>query len=167
MRIFLLGLMGSGKSSVGKLLARALSCPFYDSDTLIEAKAGKSIARIFSEDGEAAFRTLESEILTELSHAPEGVIACGGGAILSAPNRTLMAKTGIPIVLQASLDSLEKRLEKETGKRPLLPEENWKDRLKEIAAARSPLYAKIPTQIDTDDKTPEAIAAEIRQRVGV
>lgn len=118
--IFLIGFMGSGKSTVGALLAERLNLPFIDSDKEIEQAAGKSITAIFEQDGEGAFRTLEMNFLRRLESEKQSVIAVGGG--LPAVNGALefMHQTGLVIYLNTSLLTLLKRLKDEKSSRPLL-----------------------------------------------
>jgi shikimate kinase len=118
--IFLIGFMGSGKSTVGALLAERLSLPFLDSDKEIEKKNGKSITEIFSQDGEAAFREMEMDFLQELEVVKPSVIAVGGGLPGSENALPLMHKMGLVIYLNTSLLTLIKRLREEKEQRPLL-----------------------------------------------
>ena len=118
--IFLIGFMGSGKSTVGALLAERLSLPFLDSDKEIEKKAGKSIAEIFSQEGEAAFREMEMDFLQELKAIKPSVIAVGGGLPASENALPLMHEMGLVIYLNTSLLTLLKRLREEKEHRPLL-----------------------------------------------
>lgn len=118
--IFLIGFMGSGKSTVGALLAEHLDLPFLDSDKEIEKKAGKSISAIFSEDGESAFRELEMEFLQGIKSVKPSVIAVGGGLPAIDNALSLMHESGLVIYLNTSLLTLLKRLREEKAQRPLL-----------------------------------------------
>lgn len=118
--IFLIGFMGSGKSTVGALLADRLNLPFLDSDKEIEKKTGKSISTIFSEDGEAAFREMEKEFLVGLKSLEPAVIAVGGGLPTIEHALPLMHEMGLVIYLNTSLLTLLKRLRDEKDQRPLL-----------------------------------------------
>lgn len=120
--IFLIGFMGSGKSTVGALLAERLNLPFLDSDKEIEKKAGKSIAGIFSKDGEAAFREMEMNFLQELKSIEPSVVAVGGGLPTLENALPLMHEMGLVIYLNTSLLTLIKRLREEKEQRPLLRE---------------------------------------------
>ncbi|MGV3612345.1 MAG: shikimate kinase [Fluviicola sp.] len=118
--IFLIGFMGSGKSTIGALLAERLGLPFLDSDKEIEKKAGKSINSIFSEDGEAAFRRMELDFLKELQSTPVSIVAVGGGLPTIDGAIELMHEFGLVIYLNTSLLTLIKRLREEKQDRPLL-----------------------------------------------
>ena len=118
--IFLIGFMGSGKSTVGALLAERLNLPFIDSDKAIEQVAGKSISAIFEQDGEAAFRTLEMNFLRRMESEPRSVIAVGGGLPTVEGSIELMHQFGLVIYLNTSLLTLLKRLRDEKADRPLL-----------------------------------------------
>lgn len=118
--IFLIGFMGSGKSTVGTLLAERLNLPFLDSDREIEKKKGKSITEIFSQDGEAVFREMEMEFLEKLESIEPSVIAVGGGLPVNENALPLMHEMGLVIYLNTSLLTLLKRLREEKAQRPLL-----------------------------------------------
>ena len=120
--IFLIGFMGSGKSTVGAMLAERLNLPFLDSDKEIEKKSGKSITEIFSKDGEAAFREMEMNFLQELKSVAPSVIAVGGGLPTIENALPLMHEMGLVIYLNTSLLTLIKRLREEKEQRPLLRE---------------------------------------------
>ena len=178
--ITLTGFMGSGKTTVGKVLADFLGCPFLDLDDLIVKKAGKSIPEIFEQDGEPAFRELEARLLrlTVAKYAEStAVLALGGGAILAPASAALLREKTVCIYLRASLDTLLARLEGETAGRPLLNEIPGQagndggsvvmpgpDRASVAArlAAREPLYEKTAHVImDTDGLSPDEVADEI------
>lgn len=160
MMIALTGFMGSGKTTVGKILADFLGCPFLDLDDLIVKKAGKSIPEIFEQDGESAFRELEARLLrqTVAKYAEStAVLALGGGAILAPASAALLRDKTVCIYLRATLDTLLARLEGETAGRPLAD-----DALAERLAAREPLYEKTAhVTIDTDGLSPDEVADEI------
>lgn len=122
--IFLIGFMGSGKSTVGALLAERLNLPFLDSDKEIEQKVGKSISEIFSQNGEAAFREMEMNFLQELKSMESSVVAVGGGFPTIKNALQLMHESGLVIYLNTSLLTLIKRLKEEKGQRPLLKDLN-------------------------------------------
>ena len=107
MNIYLIGMMGSGKSTVGKILAEKMELLFIDLDSEIEKTGGKSVSEIFNQDGEDHFRKLESE---ELKQYSESVVACGGGIILDEENRQYINENGVAVLLTASMDELFKRL---------------------------------------------------------
>ncbi len=142
--------MGTGKSTVGKVLAEKLDWPFFDSDQKIEEAAGKSISRIFAEDGEAHFRQLEREVLAELSRKRQVVIATGGGSLLCEENRKELSR-GLLFVLDANLPSISRRIEKD-GARPLL------SRIEPLYQERKKLYLGFPFHLETEGRTPREIA---------
>ena len=160
MLITLTGFMGSGKTTVGRILADALGCPFLDLDDSIVKKAGKSIPDIFAQDGEPAFRQLEARLLrqtVEKYGESTAVLSLGGGAILAPASATLVHENTVCIYLRATLDSLLERLAGETAGRPLADAS-----LSERLAAREPLYEKTAhVVIDTDGLTPEEVSDEI------
>lgn len=160
MLISLCGFMGSGKTTVGRILADALGCPFLDLDELIVNKAGKSIPDIFAEDGEAAFRQLEARLLKQtVEKYGEGtaVLSLGGGAVLTPTSAALLQEKTVCIYLRATLDTLLGRLAGETAGRPLAD-----DAMAERLAAREPLYEKTAhVTIDTDGLSPEEVSDEI------
>ena len=158
--ITLTGFMGSGKTTVGKVLADFLGCPFLDLDELIVKKAGKSIPDIFAQDGEPAFRLLEAKLLrqtVEKYTENTAVLALGGGANLAPASAALLHEKTVCIYLRATLDTLLQRLAGETAGRPLA-DASLADRL----ASREPLYEKTAhVIIDTDGLAPDEIADEI------
>ena len=160
MMITLTGFMGSGKTTVGKVLADFLGCPFMDLDDLIVKKAGKSIPEIFAEDGEAAFRQLEARLLRQtVEKYTENtvVLALGGGAVTAPASAALLREKTVCIYLRATLETLQSRLEGETAGRPLA-DASLADRL----AAREPLYEQTAhVIIDTDGLSPDEVADEI------
>ena len=160
MLITLTGFMGSGKTTVGRILADALGCPFLDLDDLIVKKAGKSIPDIFAQDGEPAFRQLEARLLrqtVEKYGESTAVLSLGGGAVTTPASATLLHEKTVCIYLRATLDTLLERLAGESAGRPLADAS-----LAERLAAREPLYEKTAhVVIDTDGLTPEEVSDEI------
>ena len=158
--ITLTGFMGSGKTTVGKVLADFLGCPFMDLDDLIVKKAGKSIPEIFAEDGEPAFRQLEARLLRQtVEKYTENtvVLALGGGAVTAPASAALLREKTVCIYLRATLETLLSRLEGETAGRPLA-DASLADRL----AEREPLYEQTAhVIIDTDGLSPDEVADEI------
>ena len=158
MNIYLIGMMGTGKSTIGKLLTKMLDYPFVDLDEKIEKYAGKSITEIFKNNGEENFRNLESEHLRFYSNS---VIACGGGIIMRKENRTFMKDNGKAVLLTASIPELSKRLI-ESDSRPLLAVENKEELMKNIWLERRLHYfSTADYTIKTDHKTHKEIADEI------
>ena len=176
MMITLTGFMGSGKTTVGKVLADFLGCPFMDLDDLVVKKAGKSIPDIFAQDGEPAFRQLEAQVLrktVEKYAESTAVLALGGGAVLAPSSAALLHEKTVCIYLRASLETLLTRLEGETAGRPLLQEIPYQvgddlmpcpDRASVSArlASREPIYEETAhVIIDTDGLSPDEVADEI------
>ena len=139
LRLFLVGPMGSGKSTVGRHLADLLNCPFIDSDAEIESRAGADIPWIFDVEGEAGFRRRETTVLKDLVEQPAAVIATGGGAILATENRELMARAGVVVFLNVSVARQLKRTGSGEG-RPLLQQGDREETLNQLMAEREPLY---------------------------
>lgn len=145
----LVGLMGSGKSTIGKLLASRLSLNFVDLDKVVVAQQGKSIPQIFEQDGEAVFRAFESQALKEALNVQDSVIATGGGVILSEYNRELMKQAGQVIWLDARPEVLAARITGDSN-RPLLHDVDPLEKMKALTSERNPLYAGIADlRIDT------------------
>jgi shikimate kinase len=137
--ITLVGMPGSGKTTVGRQLARRLGLPFFDSDHVIEERLGCSIRDYFAREGEAAFRDLEQQVLTELAQGPAAVIATGGGAVLREANRACLRQAGRVVYLRSSPEELYRRLKHDTT-RPLLQVADPLAKLRELYAQRDPLY---------------------------
>jgi len=137
--ITLVGMPGSGKTTVGRHLARRLRLPFFDSDHVIEERLGCSIREFFAREGEAAFRDLEQQVIAELAQGPAAVIATGGGAVLREANRHALRAAGRVVYLRASPEELYRRLKHDTS-RPLLQVADPLARLREMYAQRDPLY---------------------------
>jgi shikimate kinase len=159
--IILTGPMGSGKSSVGRLLAEQLGFRFVDLDALLVEQTGKSINRIFAEEGEAAFRDRETELLASLTGSRQMVLATGGGAVIREQNRRLMRALGLVANLTADVRELSQRLA-QADDRPLLQgEQPLETRIAGIMAEREPFYADADIRIDTTGKTLEDVAAQL------
>ncbi len=158
--VILTGFMGSGKSTVGRLLANNLACPLVDLDTVIVDATGRSVNEIFAQDGEAGFRLLESKYLQQVLRKGRSVIATGGGAVLSPENRTLMRSRGIVVNLMVSLPQVLQRLNGATN-RPLFNCKDTEERVKSLMEERKQFYADADIRIDTDGKSVEDVAAEI------
>jgi shikimate kinase len=139
LRIFLIGLPGSGKSTVGRQLARRLALPFNDSDHVIEQRLGCSIRDYFEREGEAAFRDVEEAVLQELTQAPAGVLATGGGAVLRPANRQRLHESGQVIYLRSAPEEVFRRVRHDRN-RPLLQVSDPLARLRSLHQERDPLY---------------------------
>ncbi len=162
MNIYLIGMMGSGKSSTGKALAKTLGCAFIDLDEALETKSGRTISEIFQKEGEPYFRNEESKILQEMSGQGPAVMATGGGIVLRPENIKQMKTTGQVIYLKTSIDWLWKRVQKESH-RPLLKVQDPRAALEKILNDRRDLYEKAgDLALITDGKTPDEVAETIR-----
>lgn len=139
MILVLVGLPGSGKSTVGRQLARRLGLPFHDCDHAIEQRIGCSIAEYFEREGESSFRDLEEQVLDELSGHGDAVLSTGGGAVLRAANRERLRARGQVVYLRSSPDEVFRRLRHDRS-RPLLQVADPLARLKQMYAERDPLY---------------------------
>ncbi len=140
--VFLVGLMGAGKSTVGRSLAHRAGLRFVDSDHEIERRRGMSVSEIFAEAGEPAFRDLEQQLIEELTGQPGIVLATGGGAVLRAPSRRLLHERGSVVYLRASPDELAHRMRNDRA-RPLLRGVDPRVRLRELYRQRDPLYREV------------------------
>ena len=152
--VVLVGMMGAGKSSVGKRLATRLSLPFVDADTEIESAAGMTIAEIFETHGEPYFRAGEARVIARLLDGGPQVLATGGGAVMTQRTRDLIHIKGISIWLTADLDVLMKRT-KRRGDRPLA------DKMKDLLPLREPIYALSDIVVQSRDEPHDTIVDEI------
>jgi len=148
--IALVGLMGVGKSSVGRRLANALSLPFRDADAEVEAAAGQSIPDIFASLGEPAFRDGERRVISRLLDGPPHVLATGGGAFMNPETRALIKAHAISVWLKTDLDILARRVSRKDS-RPLLVGKDPMDVLRDQAEARYPAYAEADVTVETGD----------------
>ncbi|MCU0519264.1 MAG: 3-dehydroquinate synthase [Anaerolineae bacterium] len=158
--LVLAGFMGVGKTSVGRAVAQHLGWPFIDMDEVIEARAGKSISRIFSEDGEPAFRELEAALCRELGARRSTVIATGGGALVDPDSRAALSAASTLVCLGASTSALVDRVHGGAG-RPLLGVEDLRADIEHLLSGRREAYAAIPWQIDTTDRALADVVAEV------
>ena len=165
MRLSLIGYRGTGKTTVAAELSQQLAIPWQDADVEIERTADKSIAEIFADDGEPAFRDLESAVLKDLCQTADLILSVGGGAVLRAENRQILKQAGPVIWLQAKPDTIRKRMEADplTGaRRPNLTAAGSLNEVEKLLSERTPLYAETASlTIDTEGKSPAEIAAEI------
>jgi len=163
--VFLIGPMGSGKSAVGRHLARLLRFSFYDSDADIEAKTGVDIAFIFEKEGEAGFRQRELESIERLTGLEGVVIATGGGAVILAGNRRVLADRGTVVYLETSVDQQLERT-RHGRHRPLLNDTDPKVKLGELMHQRADLYAEIADlTVSTDGRRVQLVAEEIHREL--
>jgi shikimate kinase len=152
--VVLVGMMGAGKSSIGRRLAARLDIPFIDADTEIESAAGMTIAEIFAKHGEPYFRAGEARVIARLLDNGPQVLATGGGAVMDAQTRALIRDKSLSIWLKADLDVLLKRTRRR-GERPLV------DRIKDLLPQREPLYAQSDMTVQSRDEPHETIVDEI------
>lgn len=163
--VFLVGPMGVGKSTIGKLLAVRLQLPFVDSDRLLEANAGADIPWIFDIEGEEGFRRRESALLKELCKGAPRVIATGGGIILMEQNRRWLCASGRVVYLHASLEPLLERTAK-SNNRPLLQVADPRERIKKLLEERESLYRQVADLIcETDNSTPRQTVNKIADQL--
>jgi len=153
--IALVGLMGAGKSSIGRRLAQRLGLPFIDADTEIEAAAGATIEEIFQRHGEAAFRDGERRVIARLLESPPHVLATGGGAFMDASTRALIRARTVSIWLRADVELMLARVGRR-GNRPLLKNGEPRAVLAQLMAQRYPIYAEADLTVDSIDGPPEA-----------
>jgi shikimate kinase len=158
--IVLVGLMGAGKSCVGRRLATVLGLPFCDADKEIEEAAGCSIPELFSRYGEAAFRDGERRVIHRLLEGPKHVLATGGGAFMDERTRAEIRENGISVWLRADLDLLVRRTQRR-GNRPLLNVPDPAAKLAELIAQRYPVYAQADVTVDSDDSPPEVTVERV------
>jgi shikimate kinase len=158
--IALVGLMGVGKTSVGRRLAEALDMPFRDADIEVEAAAGRSIPDIFADLGEPAFREGERRVISRLLDEPPHVLATGGGAFVNAETRALIKAKAVSVWLKTDLDVLAKRLARKDN-RPLLIGRDPKEVLTQQAQARYPFYAQADLTVETGDTAHQASVDQV------
>ena len=160
--LYLIGMMGSGKTRTGRPLAESLGYGFVDADAVIEQAAGCSIPEIFERDGEAGFRGLESQVLSAISQRHSLVVATGGGVVTQPENWGLL-HSGIVIWLDVVPDQLLQRLNADSNMRPLLQTADPEAALNTLLNERRPLYAEADLTVVINDETPEAVADGILQ----
>jgi shikimate kinase len=158
----LIGFMGVGKSSVGRLAATQLHFEFLDTDGLIETRAGKSIARIFAEDGEAAFRACEREVVRQLEHRRGLVVAAGGGLAANPDNLVSLKRHAFVVCLWASPEALWERVRHQTH-RPLLQAPDPQARIRQLLAERDPFYRQADLLVNTEMRPVKDIAQLVVQ----
>jgi len=159
--IFLVGMMGAGKTTVGRALARRLKREFIDTDKLLVERTGVAVATVFEIEGEEGFRRRESALLRELCEGEGRVVATGGGIVLSGDNRDAMRESGTVIYLRARLESLWERTRQDTS-RPLLATPNPREKLAELLKQREPLYrAAAHIVVDSGSQSASTLANRV------
>jgi shikimate kinase len=159
--IVLVGMMGVGKSSVGRRLAVRLSIPFVDADSEIEIAAKMTIPEIFARHGEPYFRSGEARVIARLLEGGPQVLATGGGAFMNADTRALIKQKGVSVWLHADLDVLLRRTSKRRSDRPLLQTDDPSETLRALLAEREPVYALADLTVQSRDVPHEAIVADV------
>ena len=169
--VVLVGMMGSGKSAIGKALAERLDVPFLDSDAEIERAANTTIPEIFARDGEDFFRRRESEVIKRLLSGPACILSTGGGAFMAERNRSAITNQGVSVWLKASLDTLWERV-RHKNSRPLLRTANPKQTLSDLLDQRTPVYSLANLTVETQlknsiDKTTDGVIEALLTRTDV
>lgn len=169
--IALIGYRGTGKTTVAQQIALRLGYDWVDADVEIELALGKSIAEIFAELGEAAFRATETRVLNELCQRERAILALGGGAVLAPANRGLIKKCRAVVWLTASAETLEQRLAGDpttAQRRPKLTDRGGRTEIEALLTQREPIYRACATlEVDTEDRTPAEIAEQIVVDLGL
>jgi shikimate kinase len=165
--IVLVGMMGVGKSSIGRRLGARLGVPFVDADAEIEKAAGMSIADIFARHGEAYFRGGEARVIARLLEGGPQVLATGGGAVMNADTRAAIKAKGVSIWLSAEFDLLMRRINKRKNDRPMLLTADPAATLRQLLAEREPVYAQADITVQSREVPHDAIVAEIIRALAV
>jgi shikimate kinase len=161
--IVMVGMMGVGKSSIGRRLAARLGVPFVDADAEIEKAAGMSIADIFARHGEAYFRSGEARVIARLLESGPQILASGGGAVMNADTRAAIKARGISVWLKAEIEVLLRRVAKRKNERPMLQTDDPSETLRQLLLAREPVYAQADLTVQSREGPHDAIVAEIMQ----
>jgi len=159
--VVLVGMMGVGKSSIGRRLAGRLGIPFVDADAEIEKAAGMSISDIFARDGEAYFRSGEARVIARLLDSGPQVLATGGGAFMNEATRAAIKTKGVSIWLSAEFDVLMRRIAKRKNERPMLQTDDPEETLRQLIAVRDPVYALADLTVQSREVPHDSIVAEI------
>ena len=164
-RVVLVGPMGAGKSTIGRMLAKELGYRFLDSDRIIEERCGANIPWIFDVEGESGFRERETAMLKELSEEPGTVLATGGGAVMRSDNHALLKSDAMVVYLRASIDQQIERTRKDRN-RPLLQNDNPEAVLRKLFALRDPIYTELADIVmHTDRKSPRLVVRQLVNRL--
>lgn len=162
--IYIMGFMGTGKTTVGRLLADKMNRQFVDLDQEIEKREDKKIAEIFDDNGEQYFRELETVLLMEFAQADNMVVATGGGSIANHTNLEIVQKNGQLVALMASPEEILKRTSVNSD-RPLLNVENPEDTIKRLLFERAPFYMKANHIVETTEMTPDEVVSQIQELI--
>ena len=163
--IYLVGMMGAGKTSIGRLLSKRSRRRFYDSDHVIEERTGVTIPTIFDLEGEQSFRDREEAVIAELARLSNIVLATGGGAILRENNRQVLCSSGIIVYLRGSVEDLWRRTRKDKN-RPLLLTDNPRQKLAEIYSVRDPIYSSVADiVIETGNPSIQSLEQDVEARL--
>jgi len=158
--IALIGFMGTGKTSVGRLVAEQLRFEYLDTDELIKAQTGRSITDIFAKDGEPAFRTLEEKVVEELSSRAKTIISTGGGLPVNPKNLASLKSHALVVSLWSSPEKIWERVRHQSH-RPLLHDENPEAKIRELLAARAPFYKQADVLLNTDLRSVREVAQQV------
>lgn len=164
--IVLVGMMGSGKSTVGRALAESLDVPFADTDSMLERRIGRRIPQLFDMFGEATFRDHETSVLQNIEE-DNGVLATGGGIVLREQNWKELRRLGVVLYLDVDADVLADRLERSNRKRPLLASDDWREKLTRMLADRRPLYLKADFSVKVADEPITEVVGRVREVMGL
>jgi len=159
--IYLIGFMGTGKSSVGKILAEELGCVFADTDKMVEERTGKSVEDIFEEASEDEFRELETDVLREITDQDNMIVSTGGGIVITRGNLEMMKQTGLVITLIADAHTILERVKNDESTRPLLEVDDPFEEIKRLLFDRASFYINAHHIIETSDITPREAADRI------
>jgi len=163
--IYLIGPMGSGKTTIGYRTAKLLGMDFLDCDRELEAQTGASVSLIFDVEGESGFRERETRMLQSLTSHDNVLVATGGGVVLKAENREMLKQSGLVVYLQTSVDQQFRRLRRDRS-RPLLQSGDREQKLTELAAARNPLYEKLADIVfPTQNRSPDIAARQLADAI--
>jgi shikimate kinase len=162
--VALVGLMGVGKTSIGRRLAQELSLPFIDADAEVEAAAGESIEDIFERHGEAFFRDGERRVIARLLDGPAHVLATGGGAFMAADTRALLKARAVTVWIRAELDVMLARVSRRSN-RPLLKQGDKRQILERLMAERYPYYAEAAIAVDSGDGPPDEMVFRVIEKL--
>jgi shikimate kinase len=165
--IVLIGMMGVGKSSIGRRLGVRLGVPFVDADAEIEKAAGMNIADIFARHGETYFRSGEARVIARLLEGSPQVLATGGGAVMNADTRAAIKAKGVSIWLNAEFDLLMRRINKRKNERPLLQTADPAATLRQLLEERAPVYAQADLTVQSREVPHDAIVSEIMRALAV